>query len=61
MAAILIQLAQGQLDEAAEKRQEEGPELGVLVLAHPMDEQASFVCKQIQTQLEVVGITCNLL
>ncbi len=61
MAAILIQLAQGQLDEAAEKRQEEGPELGVLVLAHPIGEQASFVCKQIQTQLEVVGITCNLL
>jgi ABC-type transport system substrate-binding protein len=60
MAAVLMQVAQRQLDMAAEERQEEGPELDEFVLAHPVGELANFVCKQIQTQLEIVGITCKL-
>jgi ABC-type transport system substrate-binding protein len=60
MAAILMELANRQLAEAANKREEEAPELETLVLAHPIGEQANFVCKQIQMQLEVIGITCEL-
>jgi ABC-type transport system substrate-binding protein len=60
MAAILMRLAQQQLDAAADKRQEAAPELGTLVLVHPGGEQANFVCKQIKTQLKVVGIACEL-
>jgi ABC-type oligopeptide transport system substrate-binding subunit len=60
MAAILMKLAQQQLAAAADQRQEPAPELGELVLAHPAGEQASFVCKQIQAQLDVIGIKCKL-
>jgi ABC-type transport system substrate-binding protein len=60
MAAILISLANQQLGAAADQKQEPAPELGEFVLAHPAGEQANFVCKQIQTQLDVIGITCKL-
>jgi hypothetical protein len=60
MAAILMQLANQQLTASADLKQEPAPELGELVLAHPAGEQANFVCKQIQTQLDVIGIKCKL-
>jgi ABC-type transport system substrate-binding protein len=60
MAAILLQLAEQQLAAAADKRQEPAPELKELVLAYPAGEQSRFVCNQIQTQLDLVGVKCSL-
>ncbi len=60
MATILLGLAQQQLAAAAEQREEPAPELQELVLAHPTGEVPRFVCKQIQTQLDVVGVKCTL-
>jgi ABC-type transport system substrate-binding protein len=60
MAAILRQLAEQQIAATAEKRKEPVPELKELVIAHPPGEQPRFVCQQIKTQLDVVGIKCAL-
>ena len=60
MAAILLSLAEQQLGALADMRQEEAPVLDELVIAHPPFEMPRFVCKQIQTQLKVVGIECSL-
>lgn len=60
MATILLSLADQQLAAAADMREEPAPELGELVIAHPPFEMPRFVCMQIQTQLEVVGIKCTL-
>jgi ABC-type transport system substrate-binding protein len=60
MAAILMSLAEKQLGAAADMREETAPELGELVIAHPPFEIPRFVCTQIQTQLDIVGIKCTL-
>jgi len=60
MAAILLSLAEQQLAAAADMREEPAPELGELVIAHPPYEMPRFVCRQIQTQLDIVGIKCSL-
>jgi tetratricopeptide (TPR) repeat protein len=60
MAIVLVRLAQRQLDAVAEKRQEPPPELKPLVLAHPATEVARFVAKQIQAQLQIVELECQL-
>jgi ABC-type transport system substrate-binding protein len=60
MAKILVELSKSQLATAAEKREEPAPELKELVLAHPTGELPRFVCNQIQSQLEVVGVPCSL-
>lgn len=60
MAAILVSLADQQLAAAADMREEAAPELGELVIAHPPFEMPRFVCNQIKTQLEIVGIKCSL-
>lgn len=60
MAAILLSLTEQQLGAAADMRGEAAPELGELVIAHPPFEMPRFVCKQIQTQLDIVGIKCTL-
>jgi hypothetical protein len=60
MAAILVRLAEQQLASAAEQRKEPPPALGELVLAHPAGELPRFICKQIQTQWDLVGVKCRL-
>jgi len=60
MSAILLRLADQQLGAAADKKKEPAPELKELVLAHPAGELPRFVCKQIQTQWNVIGIKCAL-
>jgi len=60
MAAILLSLTEQQLGALADMREEEAPVLGELVIAHPPFEMRRFVCKQIQTQLDIVGIKCSL-
>ncbi len=60
MAAILISLAEKELGAVADMRKEEAPELGELVIAHPPFEMPRFVCREIQTQLKIVGIECTL-
>jgi ABC-type transport system substrate-binding protein len=60
MSAILLRLAEQQLGAAADKKQEKAPELKELVLAHPAGEMPRFICKQIQTQWNVIGVKCVL-
>ena len=60
MSAILLRLADQQLGAAADKKKEKAPELKELVLAHPAGELPRFVCKQIQTQWNVIGVKCAL-
>jgi len=60
MSAILLRLAEQQLGAAADKKKEPAPELKELVLAHPAGEMPRFVCKQIQTQWNVIGVKCTL-
>ncbi len=60
MSAILLRLADQQLGAAADKKKEKAPELKELVLAHPAGEMPRFICKQIQTQWNVIGVKCTL-
>ncbi|MCH5373322.1 MAG: ABC transporter substrate-binding protein, partial [Planctomycetes bacterium] len=60
MAAILVGLATQQLGSIADQRQEPAPELGTLVLAHPFGELYRFIARQIQAQLEVFELACEL-
>ena len=60
MASILVGLATQQLQAVAEQREEPGPELEELVLAHPFGELHRFIARQIQMQLEVFDIPCQL-
>lgn len=60
MATILLRLAEQQLGAAADKKKEKAPELKELVLAHPAGEMPRFICKQIQTQWNVIGVKCVL-
>ncbi len=60
MSAILLRLAEQQLGAAADKKKEKAPELKELVLAHPAGEMPRFICKQIQTQWNVIGVKCTL-
>jgi len=60
MSAILLRLADQQLGAAADKKKEPAPALKELVLAHPAGEMPRFVCKQIQTQWNVIGVKCTL-
>lgn len=60
MASILVGLATQQLQAVAEKKEEPGPELQELVLAHPFGELHRFIARQIQMQLEVFDIVCQL-
>ncbi len=60
MSAILLRLTDQQLGAAADKRKEKAPELQELVLVHPVGEMPRFICKQIQTQLDVIGVKCSL-
>ena len=60
MSAILLRLADQQLGAAADKKQQPAPELKELVLAHPVGELPRFICRQIQTQWEVIGVRCTL-
>lgn len=60
MSAVLLRLANQQLAAAADKKKEPVPELKELVLAHPAGEMPGFICRQIQTQWEVIGVKCVL-
>lgn len=60
MGAILLKMTENQLAAIADQREEPAPELGELVLAHPTGEIPRFVCKQIQVQLEVIGVQVKL-
>ncbi len=60
MASILVGVATQQLQAIAEQREAPGPELEELVLAHPFGELHRFIARQIQMQLEVFDVMCQL-
>lgn len=60
MAMILLKLTENQLGTIADEKKEAAPELKELRIAHPPLELPRFVCKQIQAQLELVGIKSKL-
>jgi tetratricopeptide (TPR) repeat protein len=60
VAMLLFRMAESQLRQAAEKNDEEPPELKPLVLAHPEDAIARFACTMIAAQLNTLQIPCVL-
>jgi ABC-type transport system substrate-binding protein len=59
-ARTLVQLAQLEVQSAAQKRKLPAPSLSELVLVHPPHEIARVACQEIVADLAVVGILCQL-
>lgn len=60
LAKLLMVVAQGEVEDMAEKKSEPKPVLGKFVLGHPAYESARLACQAIAAHLKIIGVEIEL-